>query len=131
MKHIRTLSQEAKKTGQYTTIITQGISGGKAKMRANFSNATGTPLLIGLIDTWMHDPILWKITDTVILGKIPFEPPTDPYYLARTVGMRNNFEEYSLPTTLITINTLIGRIRSGGTTSTIFCLDDRIHTTLW
>ncbi len=100
-------------------------------MLSLYENNIGTTLLIGLIDSWIDESNLWKITNTVILAKIPFEPPTDPYFLARTIGMRNNFEEYSLPSTIIILNTLIERIRSAHANTTIYTLDERLSTTLW
>ena len=72
-----------------------------------FERAKNQSILIGIIDNWIDESFLWKSVDMVIIAKIPFDPPTDPYFLARTVGMKNNFEEYSTPIALATINTLV------------------------
>ena len=88
-------------------------------------------VLIGLIDTWIDESDLWACTDEVIIAKVPFDPPTDPYFLARTVGMKNNFEEYSTPIAISTINTLIGRIRIAHKNAVVYCIDERITTMNW
>lgn len=62
---------------------------------------------------------------------MPFDPPSDPYYLARTIGMRNNFEEYGCPLAIAKTNTLIGRVHNVNNMAQIYCLDDRISETVW
>jgi len=50
---------------------------------------------------------LWKVAKQVILSKVPFDPPTDPYFLAKTSGISDNFTLYSEPLALIRLNLLI------------------------
>jgi Rad3-related DNA helicase len=96
-----------------------------------FINAKEKSLLIGIIDTWIDEGDLWQWVDTVILAKVPFDPPTDPYFLARTVGMTNNFEDYSSPIAINTINTLTGRIHSTNPKTSVICTDMRLTTMNW
>ena len=131
MKHIRLLAKELKGKNSIEKIYAQGLSGGKGKMMSLFQREREKVVLIGLIDTWIDESDLWACTDEVIIAKVPFDPPTDPYFLARTVGMKNNFEEYSTPIALHTINTLIGRIRVSNPKTMIFCTDERITTMNW
>ena len=100
-------------------------------MMSLFQNTDEKSLLIGIIDSWIDESELWESVDEVIIAKIPFDPPTDPYFLARTVGMKNNFEEYSTPIALMTINTLIGHIRISNSNTRISCRDERISTMNW
>jgi hypothetical protein len=109
----------------------QGISGGKGKIMSIFEGDPENSIIIGLIDTWRDEYKLWERVKKVIIAKIPFDPPTDPYYLARTVGMKNNFSLYSEPMVIIRMNTLIGRIRSSGFKGKIFCTDNRIQISEW
>ena len=88
-------------------------------------------ILIGLIDTWKDERELWQIADTLIIAKVPFDPPTDPYFLARTVGMKNNFEEYSMPIATITMNTLIGKAYNSNPDISITSCDERLFSTNW
>ncbi len=66
-----------------------------------------------------------------ILEGLPFDPPTDPYFLARTVGMSNNFSEYSEPIVIIRLNTLIGRILASEYNNSIAVTDKRLIETEW
>jgi hypothetical protein len=61
---------------------------------------------------WREELELWNHARQIILAKLPFDPPTDAYFLARTVGMKNNFELYSEPMLIIKVNTLLTRIYS-------------------
>ena len=76
-------------------------------MLSLFSENLDRAVLIGLIDTWRDDLELWKVARQVIVSKVPFDPPTDPYFLAKTSGMTNNFSLYSEPLALIRLNLLI------------------------
>ena len=131
MKHARMLANEYKWKFNIKYIYTQGLSGGKGKMLSLFIQAKEKSLLIGIIDTWIDEGDLWEHIDTLIISKVPFDPPTDPYFLARTVGMKNNFEEYSTPIAINTLNTLIGRTFSANPKIQIFCTDERLTTMNW
>jgi ATP-dependent DNA helicase DinG len=100
-------------------------------MATLFARRAEKSVLIGLIDTWQNEYTLWENTDEVIIVKIPFDPPTDPYYLARTVGMKNNFEEYSMPTALSGIESLLTKILMANENITVSLFDERISTTNW
>jgi DNA polymerase III epsilon subunit-like protein len=128
-KHIREIGKNLKKWT--STIFMQGISGGKGKMASLFEKNITKSILIGLIDTWKDEFDIWKIAKSVYIAKLPFDPPSDPYFLARTVGMSDNFALYSEPMAIMRINTLIGRIRSAGYQWAIVCMDDRLEKTIW
>lgn len=83
-------------------------------MLSLFKTKIEQTILIGIIDTWRDEYDLWACARHIIIAKLPFDPPTDSYFLARTVGMSNNFSEYSEPIVIIRINTLIERILSSG-----------------
>lgn len=80
---------------------------------------------------WREELELWKHAKHIIIAKLPFDPPTDSYFLARTVGMKNNFTLYSEPMMIIKLNTLISRIRSTGYAGIISCEDNRLIETTW
>ena len=83
-------------------------------MLSIFKNKIEQTILIGIIDTWRDEYSLWTVAKNIIIAKLPFDPPTDPYFLARTVGMSNNFSEYSEPIVIIRLNTLVERICESG-----------------
>lgn len=114
-----------------TPILIQWISWGKWKILSLFLDNPEKSILIGLIDTWKDEFELWKNSETIHILKLPFDPPSDPYFLARTVGMSDNFAHYSQPMAVVKINTLIGRIRSVGYRGMILCHDARLMKTTW
>jgi Rad3-related DNA helicase len=100
-------------------------------MLSIFSKNIEKTILVGIIDTWRDEYVLWGVTKHIIIARLPFDPPTDPYFLARTVGMSNNFSEYSEPIVAIRINTLIERILSSGYNGSIVSADPRLSSTEW
>jgi DNA polymerase III epsilon subunit family exonuclease len=130
LKILRWLSAWLKQKYSDYEIFTQGISWGKAKMLQLFLRNKKS-LLIWLIDTWKDESSLLEKTDILNITKIPFDPPSDPTYLARTVGMSNNFELYSIPLAIHTINTLIGRAKSANSDIDIFLCDEKLTTMNW
>jgi Rad3-related DNA helicase len=100
-------------------------------MLSIFKNKIEKTILIGIIDTWRDEYDLWKHSKNIIIAKLPFDPPTDPYFLARTVGMSNNFSEYSEPIVTIRLNTFIERILSSGYSGHIASADSRLIETEW
>lgn len=131
LKHLREITQKLKNTQNIESIYTQGLSGGKAKILSLFERNMKKSVLIGLIDTWIDESNLWEKSDMVYIMKIPFDPPSDPYFLSRTIGMNNNFEAYSTPIAINTINTLIGRIHSANKNNEIRIADERIKKMNW
>jgi hypothetical protein len=68
------------------------------------------------MDNWKNTYELGGHIHTIILSKLPFDPPMDPYFLARTIGLSNNFELYSEPLVILRVNALIGYFTSYGIT---------------
>lgn len=100
-------------------------------MLSTFSHHITQTIIVGIIDTWRDEYNLWSVAKNIIIAKLPFDPPTDPYFLARTVGMSNNFCEYSEPIVAIRLSTLIDRILSSGYTGIIGSTDPRLSGTEW
>ncbi|MBX9809169.1 hypothetical protein K2X92_02145, partial [Candidatus Gracilibacteria bacterium] len=131
-KNARDIGQVLRKIhGKNIDILIQGLSGGKGKMLSTFKKNIHKTILIGIIDTWRDEYSLWTNAECIYITKIPFDPPTDPYFLARTVGMQNNFSEYSEPIVTIRLNTLFERISSSGYSKSIFITDTRLSDTEW
>lgn len=83
MKHIREIGNSINK--DEFRVLMQGISGGKSKMKHYFlENSEKKSVLIGLIDTFREESEILQNLDTAIIAKIPFDPPTDPHFLAKT-----------------------------------------------
>jgi DNA polymerase III epsilon subunit family exonuclease len=132
LKHARDIGSELRQIyGKSMNILIQWLSGGKGKMLSIFVGNTEKTILIGIIDTWRDEYHLWKHAQNIIIAKLPFDPPTDPYFLARTVGMSNNFSEYSGPIVSVRMTTLIERIASSGYDRSIRIADTRLTETEW
>ncbi len=129
MRHIRDIGKECER--MWVKTLMQGISGGKSKMLSLFEKNIEDTVLIWLIDSWRDEYQLWWLARWCIVAKLPFDPPSDPYFLARTVWMSNNFAHYSEPMVIIRINTLVWRIRSAGYDGEIYTLDERLSTSAW
>lgn len=114
------------------TVLLQGTSGGKSKISHYFSqNPDEKSILVGLLDAWRDEAKVLKNADTLVIAKIPFDPPTDPQFLAKTVGMSNSFELYSKPIVLSRLNTLISNALAINPNIKIICSDERLETTEW
>ena len=100
-------------------------------MLSIFKRNTESTILVGIIDTWRDEYELWISAHSIIIAKLPFDPPTDPYFLARTVGMSNNFSEYSEPIVIIRLNTLLERVFSSGFEKSVIITDSRLTVTEW
>lgn len=130
-KQIREYGKLLKQRYTNTPIYMQWLSGGKWKILSLFLKDPENAVIIGLIDTWRDEFEVWKNTKEIHIVKLPFDPPSDPYFLARTVGISDNFLGYSQPMMTININTLMGRIRSAWYRGKIFCHDERLEKANW
>lgn len=128
-KHVREIGRTLKSL--WKNVLIQWISGGKGKMIWLFLQDPENTILVGTVENWRDEFALWEKIHHLIIAKLPFDPPTDAYFLARTIGMRNNFEVYSMPLVISKINTLIGRVQTKNPTCTITCWDERIISTEW
>lgn len=131
-KYILDIAEEIRKTfGDSHDILAQWVSWGKAKMLFHVRSHPEKTILIGLYDTWIDESLLWEKTSHLLLTKIPFDPPSDIYFLGKTVWMKNNFLEYSLPLTIEKLNRLLYRLKASSPDSEVFCLDERLWKNDW
>lgn len=130
MKHIREIWWDLEwKIGK---ILLQWTSGGKSKMTHYFlEENTENTVLVGTIDNWANEWKIFEKINRVIIAKIPFDPPTDPYFLAKAGWVSNSFELYSKPVVLSKLNSMIGFIAGINSNVDIICTDDRLNTTEW
>lgn len=130
VKHIRELGKFFQPL--FDQVLMQGTSWGKSKMQHYFSNNPNEKtVLIGLLESFKDEIKIFENADAVIFAKIPFDPPTDPYFLAKNIGVQNSFEIYTKPYTLARMNTLIATLHAIHPNMDIICSDSRIQTTEW
>jgi hypothetical protein len=128
-KDAREIGKNLEKTGY--TIYIQGISGGKSKIKSLFLKEREKSIIVGTLENWQEEYDILTSVREVIIVKMPFDPPSDPYFIARTSGMRNNFELYSIPMVIQKINSLIAHVRESQNPCPIFCWDTRLTGTEW
>ncbi len=66
--------------------------------------------------------------DTVIIHKIPFSPPSDPYIIARSRNFTDPFSQLQIPDATITLKKILNRLSGPNTskTKTAVILDSRL-----
>ncbi len=129
LRHIREIHEELSSFCDHEFLV-QGISGWKEKMLYNFQQASSA-VLVGLIESWRDKSELWKHAWALFIAKVPFDPPSDPYFLVKTKTMQNNFDGYSIPLVIARINTLVGNARLANPDLQVFCSDARLSKSKW
>lgn len=129
MKHIRELGEICNRLGYHTYM--QGISGGKSKIVHLYKANPEKSVIIGLLDTWRDEYQLGGCLRNIVIAKLPFDPPTDPYFIVRTTWMANNFINYSEPMVILRTNRVIWKFLSYGISGNIYTLDMRLADTEW
>lgn len=79
------------------SLICQGLSGGQARMEADFLAAE--PPVIWLLTPWMYEGVELsdQSVDHLILETVPFDHPGHPVFARRKNHYKNAFDEYCLP----------------------------------
>ncbi|MFC4322684.1 ATP-dependent DNA helicase DinG [Litchfieldia salsa] len=115
-------------------IIAQGISGGsKAKLTKNFK-AFDKSILLGTNSFWEGVDITGDQLTTVVIVRLPFTPPNEPLYKAKSEKVEklggNSFTELALPEAVMRFKQGFGRlIRTEKDKGIVFVMDQRITTT--
>ena len=91
----------------------------------------GKGILIGVDSFWEGVDVKGDALKTVIIGKLPFDVPTEPILQARIEAYdasgKNSFIEYTIPRAVIKLKQGIGRlIRSKKDRGIIVIMDKRI-----
>ncbi len=113
-------------------VFCQWISGGKSKIVSLVEKSEKSRIfIIGTCEYWWSDYSILKQVSSLIITKIPFYPPNDTQFLAKTHGMKNSFRDYSLPIAIQWIKTIIRNyiLYSGNTN--IFITDERLLLSEW
>ena len=131
MKEARALHSYFKKSLAQYTILSQWLSGGKSKIFSNFYKNPNNSIIIGNLSFFLQETTFWESIRSVIIIKIPFESPNDPYFLGKTYEMHNSFLEYNFPVTLHKMNFLINNITKYHFSLPIWIMDEKISLTEW
>ncbi|MBD1381673.1 ATP-dependent DNA helicase DinG [Metabacillus arenae] len=114
-------------------ILAQGISGGsQSKLTKNF-NMFDKALLLGTSSFWEGIDLKSEEIKSVMIMRLPFASPDDPYVKARCDNLKNSgadpFFDYSVPEAVLRFKQGFGRlIRSHNEKGILFVFDRRIKT---
>lgn len=112
-------------------LIAQGISSGsRLRLKKNFQTFDEA-ILLGTSSFWEGVDIPGEDLSSVVIARLPFEPPNHPVYEARSTLMKENgqnpFFELALPNAVIRFKQGFGRlIRSSSDRGIVFVCDARI-----
>jgi len=126
------LLQETIDTNEYR-LIGQGISSGsRSRLQKNFQTFEKS-ILLGTSSFWEGIDIPGEDLSSLIIVRLPFQPPNDPVYEAKAKELekegKNAFFSLSLPEAVIRFKQGFGRlIRSHKDRGTIFVCDSRMMT---
>lgn len=114
-------------------LISQGItSGSRARLKKNFQSFERA-ILLGTSSFWEGVDIPGEDLSSLVIVKLPFQPPNHPVYEAKAANYKKNgknaFMQLSLPNAVIKFKQGFGRlIRSESDRGIVFVCDARIIT---
>ncbi len=108
-------------------ILAQNLSGGRNKIIELFKRDPEKSIIFGTNSFWEGIDIKGAALDTVIIQKLPFDPPDDPIHSARGALFDDPFNEYQVPRAILRFKQGFGRlIRSTKDSGRVIVLDSRV-----
>jgi predicted DnaQ family exonuclease/DinG family helicase len=119
------LTPELKNHG--ISILAQNMSGGRNKIIELFKKNPENSIIFGTNSFWEGVDIKGEALNTVIIQKLPFDPPNDPIHSARGELFDNPFFDYQVPRAILRFKQGFGRlIRSAKDKGRVIVLDSRV-----
>ncbi len=119
------LTPELKSHG--ISILAQNMSGGRNKIIELFKKNPENSIIFGTNSFWEGIDIKGEALNTVIIQKLPFDPPNDPVHSARGELFDNPFFDYQVPRAILRFKQGFGRlIRSAKDKGRVIVLDSRV-----
>lgn len=110
-----------------TTLLAQGISGGRNKLLKAYMNDPARSVLFGTNSFWEGIDIRGEALTTLVIHKLPFDQPNDPIVKARGELFENAFYQFQVPRAVLRFRQGFGRlIRSTTDYGVLIVLDDRL-----
>ncbi len=116
---------------QIISLLTGSIGKAAEQFRVNHENA----VLIVTPNAWNYFKYA-NLVNSLIITKIPFDPPSDPYLIAASKNFENPFDELQVPLAIFALKRIINRIKQPITeeqkfqniSKEVLILDDRLTT---
>lgn len=102
--------------------------GSMGKVITQLSSHEGTGLLLTSVSDWnkVHKDEVDELIDNVILLKLPFDPPSDPYLSALRKNYLDDFKDLQVPRTIIALKNIFQKLPHPERTKQAMILDSRI-----
>ncbi|MDP2642773.1 MAG: exonuclease domain-containing protein [Candidatus Peregrinibacteria bacterium] len=110
---------------QIISLLTGSIGKIAEQFRVNHKNS----ILILTPNAWNYFKYA-NLVNSLIVTKIPFDPPSDPYLIAASKNFENPFDELQVPLAIFALKRIINRIKqtANETKKEVIILDDRLTT---
>jgi Rad3-related DNA helicase len=113
-------------------IYAQWIWGSKHKLLSFYKKNYKNSIIMWSDTFWEWIDLQQEELKYLIIHKIPFDPPTDPIFKARSQLFRDPFKNYSIPKAIIRLKQWFWRlIRTKKDSWIIIFLDNRVFDTFW
>ena len=107
-------------------VLAQGVDGAPRPLLARFQ-AQPRAVLLGTASFWEGVDVGNDALKALVVARLPFTPPNDPLFEARSEAYENPFTEYAVPQAVLRFRQGFGRlIRSRGDRGVAVVLDRRV-----
>lgn len=110
-----------------TSVLSQ-MTCSQGKINEKLKNEYDKSVLLITPNTWnnLQNP---QLIDTVILQKLPFDPPSDPTIMSLSENLPDAFNKIQIPRTIINLKKIITRLSNNGEKpKQLIILDERLVT---
>ncbi|MEK7126788.1 MAG: helicase C-terminal domain-containing protein, partial [Patescibacteria group bacterium] len=98
------------KLSQAKIPVASQIAASIGKLQEQFRHMPQNSALLITPNTWENLETIEDI-DTLFIHKLPFDPPSNPSLIALSKNYENPFEELQIPRAIITLKSLINRLK--------------------
>jgi len=124
------LTRDLKK--QNINLLAQWIWGSKHKLLKMYEKDYENSIIMWSDTFWEWIDLTQEKLKYLIIHKIPFIPPNDPVFQARSILFKNSFNDYSIPKAIIKLKQGFWRlIRTKKDSWIVIFLDNRVFSTSW
>lgn len=114
------------------SLIAQWFAWGRNKHLESYLKSPDTSILVWTDSFWQWIDLSWENLKYLVIHKLPFTPPSDPVFTARSMLFKNWFYDYAIPKASIKLRQWFWRlIRSHSDSGMVLFLDERVMTHKW
>jgi len=108
-------------------VMAQNIDGSPARLIRSIRN-DHAGVLLGAASFWEGVDIGQNAIKAIIIARLPFEPPGDPLFEAKSESHEDPFKDFALPQAVLKFRQGFGRlIRSKDDKGVVIVMDSRVH----